>query len=41
MAADRDRLIKESQNTKLRDELENFMHNAIGRPKKPTTWMNT
>ena len=40
MASDRDRLIKEAKNIKLRDELENFMNNAIGRPKRPTTWMN-
>ena len=39
MAADRDRLMKEAHNTKLRDELENFMNHALGRPKRGNTWM--
>ena len=41
MAADRDRLMKEAHNTKLRDELENFMTHALGRPKRGNTWMQT
>ena len=41
MAADRDRLINEAHNTKLRDELENFMNHSIKRPQRGTTWMQT
>ena len=41
MAADRDRLVDEAKRTKLRDELENFMKHAVGRPQRGTTWMQT
>ena len=40
MAADRDRLIKADKESKLKDELEEFMRHALGRPKRPTTWMH-
>tara|TARA_Y100001963_G_C6597302_1_gene360807 strand:- start:60 stop:737 length:678 start_codon:yes stop_codon:yes gene_type:complete len=40
MAADRDRLIKADKDSKLTDELEEFMRHALGRPKKSTTWMH-
>tara|TARA_Y100001968_G_scaffold68202_1_gene59223 strand:- start:4382 stop:6046 length:1665 start_codon:yes stop_codon:yes gene_type:complete len=39
LSADRDRLMSAAKEVKLRDELENFMKNALGRPKRPTTWM--
>ncbi len=38
LAADRDRLIKADKEAKLKDELENFMNNALGRPKKAINW---
>ena len=40
MAADRDRLIKADKDAKLRDDLEDFMKHALGRPKKSTNWMH-
>ncbi len=40
MAADRDRLIKADKESKLKDKLEEFMKHALGRPKRPTTWMH-
>ena len=41
LAADRDKLIRTAKDEKLHDDLEEFMRNAIGRPKRPTTWMLT
>tara|TARA_Y100000593_G_scaffold54679_1_gene102214 strand:+ start:579 stop:2249 length:1671 start_codon:yes stop_codon:yes gene_type:complete len=41
MAADRDRLIRSAKDDKIKGELENFMRHALGRPKRPTTWMHT
>ena len=40
LAADRDHLIKSDKDNKLKEELEDFMKHAIGRPKRGTTWMH-